>query len=150
MKRRRFIKNSIAAGLGSILLSPFISDSQKSLAIVKPSYTPEPENWDNDKITLAWVGHSTVLINFYGTWILTDPVLSERIGIYWMGTTGDHQSFHIQRNVEQSQTYICSFPMLIGSYDYPTLKDFAENFRAKLFCYFIFTKDVIEDCREVN
>ncbi len=31
-----------------------------------------------DNVTYAWLGHSTVLINFYGKVILTDPFLSER------------------------------------------------------------------------
>ena len=30
---------------------------------------------------MAWLGHSTVLINFYGVRILTDPVLFARIGV---------------------------------------------------------------------
>jgi L-ascorbate metabolism protein UlaG (beta-lactamase superfamily) len=43
--------------------------------------TPSPETWSNDAITLAWLGHATVLINFYGVRILTDPVLFRRIGV---------------------------------------------------------------------
>ncbi len=149
MKRRRFIKNSIAAGLGSILLSPFISDSQKSLAIVKPSYTPEPENWDNDKITLAWVGHSTVLINFYGTWILTDPVLSERIGIYWMGTNWGPSRFSYPaltlEQIPKPDIMLLSHAHM-DHMDYPTLKDFAEKFPGEIdFVTSFCTKDVIED-----
>ncbi|MCK7488982.1 MAG: MBL fold metallo-hydrolase [Anaerotruncus sp.] len=48
---------------------------------------PTPANWSNDTITAAWIGHATVLINFYGTRIITDPVFSERIGIDLMGFT---------------------------------------------------------------
>jgi L-ascorbate metabolism protein UlaG (beta-lactamase superfamily) len=32
-------------------------------------------------LTAAWLGHSTVLLNFFGITILTDPVLFPRIGI---------------------------------------------------------------------
>src|SRR4029453_3311622 len=40
-------------------------------------------------ITLAWIGHATVLINFYGVRILTDPALFPRIGVKtWMGSIG--------------------------------------------------------------
>src|SRR5438132_3721997 len=46
-----------------------------------PKFKPNWRTWKNDTLTLAWLGHSTVLINFYGTWILTDPVFSERVGI---------------------------------------------------------------------
>jgi len=46
-----------------------------------PKYKPDWRSWKNDRLTLAWLGQSTVLINFYGTWILTDPVFSNRCGI---------------------------------------------------------------------
>jgi L-ascorbate metabolism protein UlaG (beta-lactamase superfamily) len=40
-------------------------------------------------VTLAWLGHSTVLINFYGVRILSDPVLFRRIGVdLGLGTLG--------------------------------------------------------------
>ncbi|HON07441.1 MAG TPA: MBL fold metallo-hydrolase, partial [Verrucomicrobiota bacterium] len=45
-----------------------------------PGLKPSPSNWSNNAITLSWLSHSTVLINFFGVWILTDPVFSERIG----------------------------------------------------------------------
>lgn len=48
-------------------------------------HKPEPATWDNDTITAAWIGHATILVNFYGAWIITDPVLSHRIGINVMG-----------------------------------------------------------------
>jgi L-ascorbate metabolism protein UlaG (beta-lactamase superfamily) len=46
-----------------------------------PPKRPEPASWDNNAITLAWIGHATVLINFYGVHILTDPVFGARVGI---------------------------------------------------------------------
>jgi L-ascorbate metabolism protein UlaG (beta-lactamase superfamily) len=42
---------------------------------------PEPGSWPHDRLTAAWLGHATVLLNFHGTWILTDPVLEPRVGI---------------------------------------------------------------------
>jgi L-ascorbate metabolism protein UlaG (beta-lactamase superfamily) len=44
-------------------------------------HTPTPETWSDRDITLSWLGHATVLINFYGLRILTDPVLYPRIGV---------------------------------------------------------------------
>ena len=38
-------------------------------------------------MTAAWIGHATVLINFFGIKILTDPVLFPRIGIRLPGFT---------------------------------------------------------------
>ena len=46
---------------------------------------PDPASWPDDRITAAWLGHSTVLINFYGVNILTDPVLGARVGIHVAG-----------------------------------------------------------------
>ena len=38
---------------------------------------------------MAWLGHATVLIDFQGLRILTDPVLFSRIGVdAWVGTLG--------------------------------------------------------------
>ena len=42
---------------------------------------PEPATWSDDGVTAAWLGHSTVLINFFGVNILTDPVLGARAGL---------------------------------------------------------------------
>ncbi len=49
--------------------------------IAPASARPRPEEWPNDRLTAAWLGHSTVLLNFFGVTILTDPVLFPRIGI---------------------------------------------------------------------
>jgi L-ascorbate metabolism protein UlaG (beta-lactamase superfamily) len=49
---------------------------------IAPAFTkPEPSEWSDDRVTAAWIGHATVLINFFGVKILTDPVLFPRIGI---------------------------------------------------------------------
>lgn len=48
---------------------------------------PKPKDWPADRITATWVGHATVLINFYGTTILTDPVLGERLDPPRLGKT---------------------------------------------------------------
>ena len=56
-------------------------------AIAPVSAKPEPSKWSKTHVTVAWLGHSTVLINFFGVTILTDPVLSSRIGIRLPGLT---------------------------------------------------------------
>ena len=49
---------------------------------IAPAFArPRPNEWSNDRLTAAWLGHSTALINFFGITILTDPVLFARIGI---------------------------------------------------------------------
>src|SRR5215813_12353657 len=55
---------------------------------IAPAFAkPEPSKWSDAQVTLAWLGHSTVLINFFGITILTDPVLFSRIGIRLPGFT---------------------------------------------------------------
>lgn len=49
--------------------------------IAPPFAHPQPTRWRDDHLTAAWLGHSTVLINLFGLWIITDPVFSDRIGI---------------------------------------------------------------------
>ena len=44
-------------------------------------YLPRPLSWDNETITACWLGHSTVLVNFFGVNIITDPVFSNRVGV---------------------------------------------------------------------
>jgi L-ascorbate metabolism protein UlaG (beta-lactamase superfamily) len=54
----------------------------KSARPIAPAFSrPKPNEWSDSRVTAAWIGHSTVLINFFGIWILTDPVLFPRIGI---------------------------------------------------------------------
>jgi L-ascorbate metabolism protein UlaG (beta-lactamase superfamily) len=54
---------------------------------IAPAFArPAPEDWPNDRLTASWLGHATVLINFFGVMVLTDPVLLSRIGIPLPGT----------------------------------------------------------------
>lgn len=57
--------------------------------ILPAPFTPTPEIWNDNGITLAWLGHATVFINFYGVRVLTDPTLFSRIGIdLWIRSIG--------------------------------------------------------------
>src|SRR5215467_9595349 len=42
---------------------------------------PTPSHWRDDRLTVAWLGHSTLLVNFFGLWLITDPALLKRVGI---------------------------------------------------------------------
>jgi L-ascorbate metabolism protein UlaG (beta-lactamase superfamily) len=42
---------------------------------------PDPSAWSDERLTVAWLGHATVLGNFYGSWFLTDPALEMRVGL---------------------------------------------------------------------
>jgi len=55
---------------------------------IAPAFAkPEPSKWNDARVTVAWIGHATVLINFLGIKVLTDPVLFPRIGIRLPGFT---------------------------------------------------------------
>lgn len=66
---------------------------ERAAELAKPCFStrhcPTPLSWDNNKITASLLGHATVLINFEGLNIITDPVLFSRIGAHSMfGTFG--------------------------------------------------------------
>src|SRR5690348_11614875 len=42
---------------------------------------PNPRQWPDRGLHAAWLGHSTVLLKIDGFTILTDPVLSTRVGL---------------------------------------------------------------------
>jgi L-ascorbate metabolism protein UlaG (beta-lactamase superfamily) len=42
---------------------------------------PDLSNWEKKDLAAAWIGHATVLLRIDGMTILTDPVLSDRIGV---------------------------------------------------------------------
>jgi L-ascorbate metabolism protein UlaG (beta-lactamase superfamily) len=50
-------------------------------AILPAPFRPDPAAWSDDRLTAAWLGHATVLLNFLGSRILTDPALEPRVGI---------------------------------------------------------------------
>ena len=69
----------------SHLLREWTIESRRAMA---PAFAyPRPMTWSDQTLSAAWLGHSTVLINFYGVKILTDPVLFQRIGLRFPGGT---------------------------------------------------------------
>ena len=89
MRRRTFLSVA-AAGVGGISTVSGLGAAIATDRGVRPApTTPAPETWADNAITLAWLGHATVLINFYGVRVLTDPVLFPRIGVNtWVATIG--------------------------------------------------------------
>ena len=90
LNRRIFIKKISGLTAGAFLFFPFVTGKVKAHTIsnpVKAPFKPEPSSWKDDEINVSWIGHATMLINFYGTIIITDPVLYERIGVYMFGLT---------------------------------------------------------------
>ena len=62
---------------------------QTGRSILRTKFIPSPNRWNANDLTAAWLGHSTVLLNFYGLTIPTDPVLHNRVGANTLvGTIG--------------------------------------------------------------
>ena len=61
--------------------------AERHIPVAPAPHRPEPSRWSNERLTVAWLGHATVLINFYGTWLLTDPALRLRVGVRVAGAT---------------------------------------------------------------
>jgi len=61
------------------LLARFLLEGARPIA--PAPHHPNPAQWPDTAITGASLGHSTVLINFFGLWIITDPVLASRCGL---------------------------------------------------------------------
>jgi hypothetical protein len=83
--RRKFLRNSALITLGSMVIPPQFMKGLKAASVenmIKPASNPNVDTWKDDEINIAWIGHATVLINFYGKIILTDPVFFEAVGIY--------------------------------------------------------------------
>jgi L-ascorbate metabolism protein UlaG (beta-lactamase superfamily) len=89
--RRTFVATGAVAGVGATAWmasssswgARFLRDrfAEWGREIPAAPHTPTPDAWSDRDITLSWLGHATVLINFYGMRILTDPVLYPRIGV---------------------------------------------------------------------
>src|SRR5580692_8082655 len=78
---------------------------------IAPAFArPNPAEWSDNRITAAWLGHATVLINFFGIKILTDPVLFPRIGIRLPGLVRSDRSRPPQ------DRYRASFPRALRSF----------------------------------
>jgi L-ascorbate metabolism protein UlaG (beta-lactamase superfamily) len=55
--------------------------AERRTSVAPAPHRPRPAEWSDERLTVAWLGHATLLVNFYGTWLLTDPALRERVGL---------------------------------------------------------------------
>jgi L-ascorbate metabolism protein UlaG (beta-lactamase superfamily) len=56
-------------------------DDRSCGPIAPAPHRPDPARWPGDRLTASWLGHATVLLDLWGTRVLTDPALERRIGI---------------------------------------------------------------------
>lgn len=146
--RKNFIKKlfwAAATGFTSNIL--FKSDVQASK--VKLNYRPQPHQWRENEINIAWIGHSTMLINFYGKIILTDPVFFERVGIYFFGVSiGPSRLTPPAISIDEipKPDLILLSHAHMDHTDYPSLKAITDKYPNEINVVVAhLTKDVIED-----
>jgi L-ascorbate metabolism protein UlaG (beta-lactamase superfamily) len=105
LNRRTFMATGAVAGIGGAAWlgassswgARFLRQRFEEIGrdIPSTSHKPAPVTWSDNAVTLAWLGHATVLINFYSVRILTDPVLYPRIGVdLGLGTLGPMRLVH--------------------------------------------------------
>jgi L-ascorbate metabolism protein UlaG (beta-lactamase superfamily) len=59
-----------------------------------PKLKPDLSNWDTHSLAAVWIGHATILLRIDGMTILTDPVMSSRVGIGLGLMTGGPRRFY--------------------------------------------------------
>src|SRR5262245_8980239 len=69
----------ILAALASALLAYAAGAARGRPAL--PPVVPTPRAWKAADVTVAWLGHASVLIGFGGAFLLTDPTFFDRIGV---------------------------------------------------------------------
>jgi L-ascorbate metabolism protein UlaG (beta-lactamase superfamily) len=85
--RRSFLTGLAAAGvggwlydsdsLGARIVRGVWDDADREVVRLAPA---DLGGWTDKTVDVCWVGHATVLVNFFGVNILTDPVLFDRVG----------------------------------------------------------------------
>src|SRR5262249_17353066 len=81
MNRRGFLLGTGAGlGLAALALPPQVTARMTGEVLPAPRI-PDPGVWSDNSITLASLRPPTLLINFYGVRVLTDPALFPRIGV---------------------------------------------------------------------
>jgi len=155
MDRKKFIKSIGLAAAGSLILPPNLvrgfTNSFSSENMIEPSSRPNVDKWKENEINIAWIGHATVLINFFGKFILTDPVFFEAVGVYIEGYILGPRRASLPAlmldEIPRPDIVLLSHAHM-DHMDYKTLKALTEKYPSELNCIVAYnTRDVIEDLK---
>jgi L-ascorbate metabolism protein UlaG (beta-lactamase superfamily) len=76
--------------------------SEIARPVLTPNQKPNISEWNDSRLVFCWLGHSTVLIRFFGLNILTDPILFPRIGLHMgIGTIGPKRFVQIPLSMNE-------------------------------------------------
>jgi L-ascorbate metabolism protein UlaG (beta-lactamase superfamily) len=154
MNRRKFLRNSAITTLGSIIIPPQLMKGLKAASVenmIKPAANPNVDRWRDDEINIAWIGHATVLINFFGKYILTDPVFFEAVGVYFEGFIFGPKRASLPalmlNEIPKPDVVLLSHAHM-DHMDYKTLKALTDKYPNELDCVVAYnTKDVIDELK---
>lgn len=150
MIRKEFLKKLAVLGSG-LTLPAFAKNTNEKEEGLPEVLRPEPASWKPDEISISWLGHSTVLINFYGKIILTDPVLFEQVGLHMMWfTVGPARYTPPALRVEEipKPDVILLSHAHMDHMDYRTLAAITDRYPQQIDCLTAFnTADVIQDLK---
>lgn len=148
MKRKKFIKSALLFG-GALTLFPgkLFASFRRYEEKIHQNYSFE--SWNENNINVLWIGHATVLVNFYGTIIVTDPVFFERVGLYMFGESfGPARMQPPAVNIDEipKPDIVLLSHAHMDHMDYPTLKHLTKKYPGEISAVTAYlTGDVIED-----
>jgi len=153
VNRKKFIKSIGLTTAVSLILPPKIikavTNSFPDSNMIRPAARPNIDRWKENEINIAWIGHATVLINFYGKIILTDPVFFEAVGVYIEGYILGPRRASLPAlmldDIPKPDVVLLSHAHM-DHMDYKTLKALTEKYPNQLDCVVAYnTRDVIEE-----
>ncbi len=110
--------------VGKVMGTSYEETQGESIEEVK--VRPQPSKWSDQDVTVAWLGHATFLINFFGTRILVDPALENRIGITPLGDYTIGPKRYVEPALRAEELGPIDLILLSHAhtdhFDYPTLK----------------------------
>jgi L-ascorbate metabolism protein UlaG (beta-lactamase superfamily) len=152
ISRKKFLLRSLKLTVGAFLFLPFLKIGEsKARGKVALDSNPHPDEWKDTDINIAWIGHSTILMNFFGTIILTDPVLFDKIGLEILGLTIGQSRYSLPAltidNIPCPDFILLSHAHF-DHMDYKTLAHFTNLYPNKIDCVTAYnTSDVISDLK---
>lgn len=81
---RKQLRASLLAAGWTILMGAACLKAVDSVGAASPSpknAALEPARWPRDRLTIANLGHSTLLMDYYGVRVISDPALFHRVGL---------------------------------------------------------------------
>jgi len=81
IRRRVFYAIAVPLLVVVLFAVPLVVRSAKPDSVVAgPAVRLQPANWPASALTVANLGHATLLMNYFGVRLITDPTLFERVG----------------------------------------------------------------------